>query len=78
VYTRKEKKNCRDLRHVCIDGGLEIVGIILTVIAESEESEIVGIISLLYIFTTHARFASYAWQVLLFIKISLHMLGLGP
>ncbi|KAG4919426.1 hypothetical protein JHK85_057707 [Glycine max] len=40
VYTRKEKKNCRDLRHVCIDGGLEIVGIILTVIAESEESEI--------------------------------------
>ncbi|KAG4910850.1 hypothetical protein JHK87_056966 [Glycine soja] len=35
-----EKKNCRDLRHVCIDGGLEIVGIILTVIAESEESEI--------------------------------------
>ena len=54
------------------------MGIILTVIAESEESEIVGIISLLYIFTTHARFASYAWQVLLFIKISLHMLGLGP
>ena len=60
MYTRKEKKNCRDLRHVCIGGEPEIVGMILTVIAQSKEYEIVGIISLLFIFTTHELFASYA------------------